>query len=68
MKQFEVGKTYLSNFIGDHDLHGAYTVVKRTAKRITLTDEYGKSFSKAFNVYGDREKIRVGDGEYLNAQ
>ena len=66
-KTFEIGKTYLSHFLGDHELHTAYTVVKRTDKRITLVDEYGKTYTKAFYVYGDKEKIKVGDGEFLSA-
>lgn len=67
MKTFETNKTYLSHFIGDHELHVAYTVVKRTAKRITLVDEYGKTLTKAFHVHNDAEFISVGSGEVLTA-
>lgn len=38
MKQFEIGKTYTMRSIGDHDCVWTYTVVKRTAKTITISD------------------------------
>lgn len=38
MKQFEIGKTYTMRSIGDHDCAWTYTVVKRTAKTITISD------------------------------
>lgn len=38
MKQFEIGKTYTMRSIGDHDCVYTYTVVKRTAKTITISD------------------------------
>lgn len=38
MKQFEIGKTYTMRSIGDRDCVWTYTVVKRTAKTITISD------------------------------
>lgn len=38
MKKFEIGKTYTMRSIGDHDCVWTYTVVKRTAKTITISD------------------------------
>ena len=38
IKAFEIGKTYRMRSIGDHDCAWTYTVVKRTAKTVTITD------------------------------
>lgn len=38
MKTFEVGKTYFSRSICDHECIFAYTVTARTAKTVTLYD------------------------------
>lgn len=38
MKQFEIGKTYTMRSIGDHNCVWAYTITKRTAQTITITD------------------------------
>lgn len=38
MKTFEIGKTYYMRSICDHDCVWSYTVIKRTASTITITD------------------------------
>lgn len=38
MTQFKVGQIYKSNFVGDHNLHCEYKVIKRTAKFVTFLD------------------------------
>lgn len=38
MNTFEIGKTYTHNWIGDSNLHTSWTVLKRTAQTITITD------------------------------
>lgn len=38
MKAFEVGKQYTHGFIGDSELFVTWTVVKRTAQTVTITD------------------------------
>lgn len=39
MKKFEVGKQYVHGWIGDSDLFTTWTVIKRTAKTITIKEE-----------------------------
>ena len=38
MKTFEIGKTYSTRSICDHNCIFSYTVIARTAKTITITD------------------------------
>ena len=38
MKQFEVGKSYTHGWIGDSDLFTTWTVIKRTAQTITISN------------------------------
>lgn len=51
MTTFELNQKYQSNFIGDHNLHGIYTVVKRTAKFITFEDERGNQTRYGLDKY-----------------
>jgi hypothetical protein len=53
-KQFEVGQTYSTRSIGDHNCIIKVTVASRTAKTIKTTD--GKTFRPT--VYEGREYIR----------
>lgn len=39
MKKFEVGKQYVHGWIGDSDLFTTWSVIKRTAKTITIKQE-----------------------------
>lgn len=39
MRQFEVGKQYTHGWIGDCELFTTWTVIKRTAKTITIQSE-----------------------------
>ena len=38
MKKFEVGKTYTHGWIGDANLFSSWTVTKRTAQTITISN------------------------------
>lgn len=38
MKKFEIGQKYTHGWAGDSDLHTTWTVTKRTAQTITITD------------------------------
>lgn len=58
MARFEIGKTYTHGWIGDADLHTSWTVTKRTAQTITITD--GKSTKTC--------KIIKQISEYRNAE
>jgi hypothetical protein len=42
IKAFEVGKTYSTRSACDYDCVFSYTVVKRSAKFITVRDKFGK--------------------------
>lgn len=46
MKTFEIGKTYTTNFIGDHTLFITFMVTDRTAKTVTLQNIITKEISK----------------------
>lgn len=41
MKKFEIGKTYETRSICNHDCIFSYKVVKRTAKTVTIVDDKG---------------------------
>jgi hypothetical protein len=51
--KFEVGKTYSTRSIGDHNCIIRVTIAKRTAKTVTTTD--GKTFRPT--VYNNAESI-----------
>jgi len=53
MITFEVGKTYSTRSIGDHNCIIRVTIAKRTAKTVTTTD--GKTFRPT--VYRDVEHV-----------
>lgn len=42
MAEFEVGKTYATHSVCDHDCIFSYTIVKRTEKTITIRNKFGK--------------------------
>jgi len=53
--RFETGKTYTTRSVGDYDCIFSFTVIKRTAKRITLK-EYGKDITtRGIYVYDNSE-------------
>lgn len=61
MKKFEVGKTYTHGWIGDSSLFTTWTVIKRTAQTITITD--GKETKtcriiKAISEYRNAESVQ----------
>lgn len=60
MNKFEVGKTYTHGWIGDSNLFSTWTVTKRTAQTITITD--GKETKtckiiKAISEYRNAESV-----------
>lgn len=58
MKKFEIGKNYTHGWIGDSSLFTTWTVVKRTAQTITITN--GKETKTC--------KINKQISEYRNAE
>lgn len=60
MKKFEIGRTYTMRSICDHDCVWTYTITKRTAQTVTITD--GKEtktcrICKQASQYRDAETI-----------
>ena len=60
MKTFEVGQTYTMSSICDHNCVWTYTVTKRTAQTVTITD--GKEIktcriSKLYSQHRNAETI-----------
>jgi hypothetical protein len=49
MTKFEVGKTYVTRSIGDHDCRWSFKVVSRTEKMITVSGD------------GETKRIKVGN-------
>jgi hypothetical protein len=68
MKKFETGKTYYTSSICDHNCIFALTVVKRTAKRLTLTNKRGDTFTKGITPsYDGTEETCYFSGRYSMA-
>ena len=57
MHTFKIGKTYIMSFVTDSNAKVAWTVNKRTAKMITITDQYGDSVRKKIKVYNGSEYV-----------
>lgn len=69
MAKFEVGKKYYSDFIGDRNLHGVYTVIKRSAKFVTLEDEWGSVRRYGLDKYylAEGREVVSCSGEFIEA-
>jgi hypothetical protein len=57
MHTFKVGQTYIMTFVTDSNLKVPWTVIKRTPKMLTITDNQGKTVRKKIKVYGDSEYV-----------
>ena len=57
MHTFKIGKTYIMSFVTDSNAKVAWTVNKRTAKMITITDQYGDSVRKKIKVCNGSEYV-----------
>lgn len=60
MRKFETGKTYTHGWAGDSNLFTSWTVIKRTAQTVTITD--GKETKtckiiKAISEYRGAESV-----------
>jgi hypothetical protein len=55
-QRFEVGQTYSTRSIGDHNCIIRVTIARRTAKTVTTTE--GKTFRVSPYYYGGHESIR----------
>ena len=57
MKTFQVGRTYSTRSICDHDTIFSFEVVSRTAKTVTLR-QHGKIFRRGVYVYDGAEQCK----------
>lgn len=67
MKTFEIGKTYSTHSICDHNCIFAYTVISRTAQTVKIKDDFGKvktcKIIKQLSEYRGSESIYP-EGKY----
>lgn len=54
--QFEVGQTYSCRSICDHNCIWSFTVIKRTARFITIQDKSGKISRVGVRTWGNAEQ------------
>jgi hypothetical protein len=64
---FQVGARYWAQSVADHTCLWWFTVTARTAKFITLTDEYGKTFRVGVKNDSDRGEWALPFGSYSMA-
>jgi hypothetical protein len=57
MKTFEVGKTYATRSICDHDCIFRFTILARTAKTIT-TNVHGKTVRRGLTIFEGVEQFK----------
>jgi len=55
--RFEVGKTYATCSIGDHDMWFSFTILGRTAKQVTIK-VHGKIVKRGLYIYAGVEQFR----------
>lgn len=67
MNKFEVGKTYTTRSIGDHDCIISATVVSRTAKTIKCLNKHRElaTFRVSINYRGDEMFMPWGRGSMM---
>lgn len=61
--RFEVGKTYTCRSACDYNTVFEYTVIARTAKRITIEDKHGNTQKRGVYMYGATEQCKP-EGTY----
>lgn len=64
---FKVNQTYATRSIGDSNCVFQYTVILRTAKFVTLEDEYGETVRVKVTPIGNGGEIAYPDGKYSMA-
>lgn len=57
MKQFQVGHTYATRSICDHDCIFSFTILGRTAKTVTVT-VHGKTVRRGLQVWEGVEQFK----------
>lgn len=59
MKKFEIGNTYSMKSICDHECVWTYTVVKRTATTITITDGKDATTCRINKIVSERNNAET---------
>jgi hypothetical protein len=57
-RQFEVGKTYSTRSICDHDTIYRFKILARTAETVTFGDRQGKTQRRGIYIYEGVEQFR----------
>ncbi len=61
MKLFEIGKKYSMFSVCDQNCIWSYTVIKRTAKTVTLQDDHGKTktcrINASYSTFSNAETV-----------
>jgi hypothetical protein len=57
MTKFEVGKTYATRSIGDHNCIFSFTILARTAKTVTVT-VHGKTVRRGLSLWNGVEQFK----------
>lgn len=68
MTHFEVGKTYYETFGYNGNTGGSYTVIKRTAKTVTLQQKTLKPIVRKIKSDDETEFLGIGIGSLLTAE
>ena len=61
---FEVGRTYSTSAAGDHNLIYSYKVISRTAKTVTLADDFGHTSRRKIQYHNNGVETVYHDGLY----
>lgn len=57
MKSFEIGKTYWTRSICDHECIYRFTILARTAKQVTV-NVHGKAVKRGLSIWNDVEQFK----------
>jgi len=57
MIRFEVGRGYSMTSVCDHNCKWSYTVTRRTAKSVWITDDRGETIARRISLYEGEEQV-----------
>lgn len=57
IRRFEIGKTYFTSSVCDHNCVYSYEVISRTAKTVTLKDNCGTVKRRKINTFQGSESV-----------
>lgn len=60
--KFEIGKTYTSRCFNDHELVDEWKVEKRTAKTVTVSNQFEGTKTFRIKVIDGNECVKVAEG------